>query len=394
MKIFNTVVLSVGIGSVGFALGAPNGDRPDDRHAWAVHDENRPNPIEILAEEESPPSDAIVLFDGTEESVKRHWCDIKGNPTKWVVRDGAFYCVPSSGMAYVRDEIGDCQIHVEFRIPDPPGEGLGNSGVYVHGLYEIQVLHSYYNTDSYHPMPPWKHANYADGQLGAIYGQNPPIVNPARNVGKWQSFDIVFHAAVWEDGHLVRSATLTVFLNGVLIQDEWRLEGPTGYVRRPQHDGKRELATNRILALQDHGHPVAFRNIWARGIPFRRANMIHGGEFFDAAEAERVRVRLAGETLKNARASTNMANRLVWLWESYMYHEDVAVKMEIDDVTARYIAQIETWAVPLSEDHSLELSNMIGFVDMGVRCGMFTRDAPLARVMNSVRKRNLPRKRE
>ena len=134
-------------------FAGPNGDRPDARHAWAVHDENRPNAVKISAEEGQVPSDAILLFDGTQDSVDRHWCDEKGGPTKWIVKDGLFYCVPSSGMAYTRDLVGDCQLHVEFMIPDPPGEGLGNSGVYVHGLYELQILHSFHNTDIYHPTP-------------------------------------------------------------------------------------------------------------------------------------------------------------------------------------------------------------------------------------------------
>lgn len=355
----------------------PNGDRPDARHAWAVHDDNRPNAREVLAEEGKVPSDAIVLFDGTEQSVRDHWCDANGSPTKWVVKDGLFVCVPKSGMTYARDVVGDCQLHVEFRIPDPPGEGLGNSGVYVHGIYELQILHSFRNTDRYQPIPPWKHANYADGQCGAIYGQNPPAVNPAREPGKWQAYDIVFHPAVWDGDTLVEPATLSACLNGVLIQDEWKLEGPTFYVIRTKHDAKVETTGRCAVALQDHGHPVEFRNIWVRRIDSRRTNTVHGGEHFNAQDAAKLREKLAVETLMKAHSAENPASRLVWLWESYRYRIDAGVMKEIEELTPQYIARISARKGAVDSAFREELSNMNGFVDMGMRCGMFTVDSPL-----------------
>ena len=369
------------VGLLGLAVASvwagPNGDRPDARHAWAVHDDNRPNPVEISAEKGAVPSDAIVLFDGTQKSVDEHWCDEKGNPTKWIEKDGLFYCVPQSGMVYAKDKVADCQLHLEFKIPDPPGEGLGNSGVYVHGLYELQVLHSFHNTDMYHPIPPWKHANYADGQCGAIYGQTPPIVNPTRDVDKWQVYDIVFHPAVWNGDTLVEPATLTAFLNGVLVQDNWKLEGPTYYVIRTKHDAKVESAERCAVALQDHGHPVEFRNIWVRRIDSRRANTVHGGDHFNAQDAAKLREKLAAETLAKAHAAENPASRLVWLWESYRYRIDASVMKEIAELTPQYIARISVWKGAVDSTFREELSNMNGFVDMGVRCGMFTADSPL-----------------
>ena len=364
-------------------VAGPNGDRPDDRHAWAVHDENRPNPVEISAEEDEIPSDAVVLFDGTQKSIDEHWCDAKGNPTKWVLKDGLFYCVPKSGMAYTKDMVEDCQLHVEFLVPDPPGDGLGNSGVYVHGIYELQILHSYHNLDQFHPEPPWKHANYADGQLGAIYGQSAPIVNSARKAGKWQTYDIIFHPALWDGDKLVAPATITAFLNGVLIQDEWKLEGPTFYIRRTKHDPKVETTLNRALALQDHGNPVPFRRIWMRRIPSRRANTVHGGDFFNPADAARLRADLAAKTLAKAHASDKPANKLVWLWESYMYERNDAVKAEIDALTPQYVARISAWNGTISPECRQELSNMSGFVDMGVRCGMFTKDDVLFKAVKA-----------
>ena len=359
------------------ASAAPNGDRPDDRHAWAVHDENRPNPVAVSVEDGNRPSDAIALFDGTQRSIDEHWCDAQGNPTKWVLKDGLFYCVPASGMAYTKDKTEDCQLHLEFMVPDPPGDGLGNSGVYVHGIYELEILHSYHNMDMFHPAPPWKHANYADGQLGAVYGQNPPTVNPARAAGKWQTYDIIFHPARWNGEQLVSPATITAFLNGVLIQDEWKLEGPTLYITRTKHDHSVETTLNRALALQDHGNPVPFRNIWMRHILPRCANTVHGGDFFLPEDAAKLRKELAVSTLNKARTANNTADRLVWLWESYMYERNDAIKVEIDTTAFQYVQLISKWSGEISAEQRQELSNMSGFVDMGVRNGMFTADAPL-----------------
>ena len=364
----------------------PNGDRPDARHAWAVHDDNRPNPVEISAEEGAVPSDAIVLFDGTQKSVDEHWCDAKGNPTKWIVKDGLFYCVPKSGMAYAKDKIADCQLHVEFMVPNPPGEGLGNTGVYVHSIYELQVLHSFHNTDMYHPIPPWKHANYADGQCGAIYGQNPPIVNACRDAGKWQTFDVVFHPAVWDGDKLVEPATMTAFLNGVLVQDHWKLEGPTFYIRRTKHDPKVETTLNSAVALQDHGNPCPYRLIWVRKIPSRRANTVHGGDYYNIEDAMKLRAKLAADTLAKAHAAENPASKLVWLWESYKYREDVAVMKEIEEFTPKYIARISAWKGEIDPELRHELSNMSGFVDMGVRCNMFTAETPLLKAVKAALK--------
>jgi len=383
MKKVTLGILSVAAATV---VAGPNGDRPDARHAWAVHDDNRPNPVEISAEEGQVPSDAVVLFDGTQKSVDEHWCDAKGNPTKWIVKDGLFYCVPKSGMAYARDLVEDCQLHVEFMVPDPPGEGLGNTGVYVHSIYELQVLHSYHNTDMYHPIPPWKHANYADGQCGAIYGQNPPIVNPCRDAGKWQTYDVIFHPALWDGDRLIEPATITAFLNGVLIQDNWKLEGPTFYIRRTKHDPKVETTLNRALALQDHGNPCPYKLIWMRKIPSRRANVVHGGDFYDPAAAARLRSNLAADTLAKARSADNPASKLVWLWESYMYEKDASVKAEIDVLTEKYIARISAWKGAIDPALRQELSNMSGFVDMGVRCGMFTAETPLLKAVKAALK--------
>jgi len=247
------------------------GDTPDAKHAWAVHDFNRPYPKQVETPAGKPPSDAIVLFDGTQESVDKNWCAPDGKPTKWRVKDGAFICTPRSGLACTRQSFGDAQFHVEWLSPledaKKHGQLGGNSGVFPMGMYEIQIL------NSYDPDPTAKvERNYPDGIAGSAYAENPPLVNACRPAGVWQSYDIIFHQPIWKDGKVLHPGTVTVFLNGVLVQDAWELEGmSTHRVRRPlvQH------ATKLPWKLQDHGDPVPFRNIWIREIPSRWDNTTH-----------------------------------------------------------------------------------------------------------------------
>ena len=364
------------------AFAGPNGDRPDSRHAWAVHDENRPNPPQVHCEAGEVPSDAILLFDGTEASIARHWRSQDGSPAKWISKDGLFYCVPKSGMVYAKDEAADFQLHVEFMIPDPPGPGLGNSGVYVHGKYELQILHSYHNMDAYSPAPPWKNGNYADGEIGALYGQNPPLVTACRKAGNWQVYDVVFHPSRWEGDSCVEPARVTAFLNGLLVQDNAPLDGPTWYVRRSAHDRKMEKETDCVVALQDHGHPVAFRNVWYRPIPSRRANAVGGGDVFDPVAAEALRAKLAAKTLAKAHSAAADGNRLVWLWESYAYRPDAAVKREIEAQSAKYVQRLGSLRGALMPADEMELKNMSGFVAMGIRCGLFKESDALPKAVN------------
>jgi hypothetical protein len=227
--------------------------------AWRVHDGDRPQPRKIdpgtasTAETPgTPPSDAVVLFDGTDLS---HWRDAQGNPTRWVVRDGAMVCVPRSGMIYSKEEFGDCQIHIEFATPgqiEGSGQGRGNSGVFPFGRYEIQVLDSFDNP------------TYPDGQAAAIYGQYPPLVNASRKPGEWQSYDILFTAPRFrEDGTLERPAHATVLHNGVVVHNHAEVLGPMAHQALPQY---RPHPPKGPLALQDHGNPIRFRNIWVRDL--------------------------------------------------------------------------------------------------------------------------------
>jgi len=199
------------------------------------------------------PSDAIVLFDGADLS---NWTSTQaGEPTKWEVKDGAMWPTPKSGMIQSKQEFGSCQLHIEFATPKTPkgkSQGRGNSGVFLMGQYEIQVLDSYNNE------------TYPDGQAGALYGRSKPLVNASRGPGEWQSFDTIFHRPIFEDGEVVKQATFTVFHNGVLIQDHYELSGGTGW--RGPHSVTNYVphADKGPIQLQDHGNPVLFRNIWIR----------------------------------------------------------------------------------------------------------------------------------
>ena len=269
------------------------GDVPDSKHAWAVHDRNRPNPVKISAEPGKAPSDATVLFDGTEESFNKNWTHKRNNrKTDWVVRDGAIESVKGAGYLQTKASFGDCQLHIEWASPvkvEGVGQGRGNSGIFLMGSYEIQVLDSYETDPSKSPNP---NPNYADGQASAVYAENPPLVNACRAPGEWQTYDIVFHQPIWDGAKMLRPGSVTVFHNGVLTQDHWEMEGLTTHrVRRPLAPHAAKLP----LELQDHGNPVRFRNVWIREIPSRYANRTHGGPAVDENEVMKLRRETAAK---------------------------------------------------------------------------------------------------
>jgi len=213
-----------------------------------VHDPKRPHPpvVTPAAQLGGAPSDAIVLFDGKDLS---QWQSTKGS---WKVASGYFEVTPGAGDIATKQKFGDIQLHVEWAAPIEvrgTSQNRGNSGIFLQGRYEIQVLDSYQNP------------TYADGQAGALYGQWPPLANATRKPGEWQSYDIVFEAPKFESGKLAKPAYATVFLNGVLLHNHKELMGPTvhralaKYTDQPAEDS---------LVLQDHQQPVRYRNIWIR----------------------------------------------------------------------------------------------------------------------------------
>jgi hypothetical protein len=198
-----------------------------------------------------PPSDAIVLFDGTDLSQWKSARD--GGEPKWRVQDGYVEVVPKTGSIVTTQAFGDCQLHIEWASPavvEGEGQGRGNSGVFLMGRYEIQVLDSYDNK------------TYAHGQAAAIYKQYAPLVNASRKPGAWQSYDVVFHAPRFDaDGRVVDRARLTVFHNGVLVQNGAELLGDTPNDRPALYIAHPPKAP---LSLQNHGDTVRYRNIWIR----------------------------------------------------------------------------------------------------------------------------------
>jgi len=220
---------------------------------WRVHDRKRPQPplVEpgsagLCDKAATPPSDAIVLFDGKDLA---QWEG--GNPQG--IENGTINILKTGGLRTKRS-FGDCQLHVEWATPAKPDGGnltWGNSGVLMMGRFEVQILESRAS-----------HI-YADGNAGAIYGQYPALVNPARKPGQWQSFDIVFLAPRFDGDKLVRPAYLTVFFNGVLVQYHRPVLGEMAHRSLPVY---RQRTSEGPIVLQEHGSAVRFRNIWVRPI--------------------------------------------------------------------------------------------------------------------------------
>jgi Domain of Unknown Function (DUF1080) len=215
---------------------------------YHVHDPKRPHPPVVTpgAQPGGAPSDAIVLFDGKDLA---QWT-VARRP--WKLENGYFEVVPGAGDLSTKQKFGDVQLHIEWAAPAEvrgTSQNRGNSGIFLQGRYEVQVLDSYQNP------------TYADGQAGALYGQWPPLVNATRKPAEWQAYDIVFEAPKFENGKLVKPAYATVFLNGVLLHNHKELMGPTlhrqlaHYAPQPEEDS---------LVLQDHQQPVRYRNIWIR----------------------------------------------------------------------------------------------------------------------------------
>ncbi len=215
-----------------------------------TEDWSRKPPVIEGSKKMRAPSDAIVLFKKGKDIT--NWVDRKGEPAGWKTSCRKMTTNQTGGV-FTKQEFGDCQLHVEWKTPRKvvgDGQGRGNSGIYIQTLYEVQILDSYENE------------TYYNGQAGSIYKQSSPLVNACRKPGKWQVYDIVFHAPRFnDDGSLESPVTMTVFHNGVLIQDHFELKGPSVYGGYPKYTPHAE---KKPIMLQDHGNPVSYRNIWIR----------------------------------------------------------------------------------------------------------------------------------
>ncbi len=225
--------------------------------AWRVHEMTRPRPPRAAPVASvvpaTPPAGAVVLFDGTS---LRHWVSGGGKPAAWTLAKGYFEVKPGSGTLTSVDSFGDMQLHLEWSEPLPAegqGQDRGNSGLFLMGRYELQILDSYGND------------TYPDGQAGAMYAQHPPLYNVSRPAGQWQSYDVFFRRPRFDGaGALLSPARVTVLQNGVPVQDNVELAGPTTWLGgRPYSAHPDRLP----IGLQDHSFKVRFRNIWVRPLP-------------------------------------------------------------------------------------------------------------------------------
>ena len=205
------------------------------------------------ARDGAPPADAAILFDGSSLSA---WKSVNGGPAPWKLDAGDLVLAPKTGDIQSVETFGDAQIHMEWMAPvltdNSSGQNRSNTGVYIQGRYEVQILDSHTNT------------TYSNGQAGSIYKQYAPLVNPARPAGEWQTYDIIYNAPRFnEHGTIVKPGYLTVLHNGVLVQNHTELLGETAYENPPilKPHGRAPIR------LQFHGNPVRFRNIWLREIP-------------------------------------------------------------------------------------------------------------------------------
>jgi hypothetical protein len=216
---------------------------------WRVHDGTRPQPAAVETAPGAAPADAQVLFGGTDLS---RWQNRKGEPAAWKVEQGAMVVTPKAGDIFTKQEFGDLQLHVEWAAPSVvvgDGQDRGNSGIFLMGRYEVQVLDSF------------RSPTYPDGQAAALYGQFPPLVNASRPPGEWQVYDIVFTAPRFENGAVSAPAYVTVFHNGVLVHNHAALIGSTVHKLVAKYEPH---PARGPIRLQDHGNPVRFRNIWVR----------------------------------------------------------------------------------------------------------------------------------
>ncbi len=229
--------------------------KPEDTEVWSPE----PRIVTPGATCGAPPSDAVILFDGKNLD---EWVSVKDkSPAQWTVADGVLTVAKSAGNIETKRSFKNYQLHIEWRIPENitgSGQARGNSGVFLASTgpgdagYELQVLDNYNNK------------TYVNGQAASIYKQSPPLVNANRKPGEWQTYDVVWTAPVFNaDGSLKAPAYVTVFFNGVLVQNHYELKGETLYIGKPVY----KAFSGAPIKLQAHGdksEPISYRNIWVR----------------------------------------------------------------------------------------------------------------------------------
>ena len=322
------LVLSVALPSL--ANAQFYGDPPDETHPWAVHDLNRPQPprVEPGATPGAPPSDAIVLFDGTEAALA-NWEHEKDNrKSDWIVKDGALQCTPGAGYIRSKEQFGDCQLHVEWAAPSEvkgDSQGRGNSGVFLMGTTEIQVLDNFNNP------------TYSDGFAGSVYGVMPPMANSLNKPGQWQTYDIVFRRPIIKDGKVIDPGSQTVHINGVLVQAGTALEGGGGHKGRS--NPLKAFPEKGPLKIQDHGNPVRFRNIWYRNIRKRATDGGTDGQLSPEATTAK-RAEIASGIRKDAITKSGK-DQMLRLMESLCYEENAEVLKAVTSLETDFIKGVK-----------------------------------------------------
>ncbi len=340
-----TLALSL-LTTAAFADGAFYGDPPDATHPWAIHDMNRAQPTRVEpGTATSAPSDAVVLFSGKAEEIEKWQADKNpAEPTKWEVKDGVLQCVPGSGYIRTKEEFSDCQLHIEWSAPskvEGNSQGRGNSGVFLMGQVEVQVLDNYNNP------------SYPDGMASSIYGINPPLANPLRAPGDWQSYDIVFRRPIFKDGKELDPGYITVFVNGVLTQDHTPLEGGGGHMKR---SSPRAFPDQGPLKLQDHGNPVRYRNIWYRPLPKRA---IEGGDTSHMSEAATAAKRAEiAKGIREDAAKLEGHAKMLRLFESICYTEDEGARKEASLMLNAFVTEMKSVAANKIESKKGDIMNV------------------------------------
>jgi hypothetical protein len=334
------------------------GDPPDQHHPWAIHDRNRPQPIRVepgtfssAAQPGKPPSDAIVLFDGTAASLDKWEADTKPgdpiSPTKWIVNEGAMECVPKSGYIRTKEQFGDCQLHVEWAAPknvQGDSQGRGNSGIFLMGLCEVQVLDNHNNP------------TYADGFAASVYGVNPPLANALNPPGEYQVIDIVFRRPIYKAGKVIDPGYVTVFCNGVLVQDHTPLEGPTGHLKRSTPAPFPEKGP---LKLQDHGNPVRFRNIWYRPLPPRALEGGTDGVLTAEASTAKRKEIAAAIRADAIRQKGNAVGEMMRLAESLVYERDANTYAQVEKMANGYASGVKSLSPGELEGRKGEITSVL-----------------------------------
>ena len=335
MRITKTLVTLALLGAASAtAQQAFYGDPPDENHPWAIHDQNRPQPPRVEpGKNGAPPSDAIVLFSGPD--LEANWLSTKkeGGPAKWdVVEGNILQCKPGAGDIRSVAEFGDCQLHVEWSAPSEVkgnSQGRGNSGIFLMGMTEVQVLDNFNNP------------TYADGFAGSVYGVNPPMANALNQPGEFNSYDIIFRRPIFKDGKEVESGYVTVFCNGVLLQDHTPLEGGGGHKGRSK---PRAFPEKGPLKLQDHGNTTRFRNIWYRPLPPRPIEGGTDGKLSPEATMAK-RKEIAAGIRKDAEqllAAENEKDGMLRLMESLLYEKDPSAMSDAIVLAEADAAVLET----------------------------------------------------